>query len=87
MNQGEVFPSMQRYYSSFSIYSLSCYMFRSYDHLQTEIHTSEIILLLTDPLFFTILVNVIDNNFDVFLVIVDVVAVAALTNANCWGTF
>jgi hypothetical protein len=38
-NKGEGFPSTQRYYSSFSIYSFSCYMFRSYDHLQTELYT------------------------------------------------
>jgi hypothetical protein len=36
-DQGERFSSTQRYFCSFSIYSLSCYMFRSYDHLQEPI--------------------------------------------------
>jgi hypothetical protein len=39
-DQGEGFASMQRYYSSFTIYSISCYML-SYDHLQAEICTSD----------------------------------------------
>jgi hypothetical protein len=45
-DQGGGFPSVQRYCSSFTIYSLICYMFRSYDHLQEKIYSSEITLLL-----------------------------------------
>jgi hypothetical protein len=49
----EGFPSMQRYYSILRMYLLSRYMFRSYDHLQVEIHTAEI--------------NTTDNRSDVHL--------------------
>jgi hypothetical protein len=58
----------------FIIYSLICYMFRSYDHLQAEINNGSVV--------YGILVNMLDNNSDRFLVIVDVVAVAALIIAN-----
>jgi hypothetical protein len=33
-------------------YLSNCYMFRSYDHLQTEIYLLELTLLTTNPLFF-----------------------------------
>jgi hypothetical protein len=50
---GVFIPSTQSYYRRFFYYLflLNCYMFRSYDHLQAEIHLLEITLLTTDPLF------------------------------------
>jgi hypothetical protein len=83
--QGEGFSSTQLYYSSFSIYSLSCYIFRSYDDLQSEICVSN---YTTDngSVVISVLVSVMDDNSDRFLVIVDLVAVAALIIANCYCT-
>jgi hypothetical protein len=49
-------------------------MFRWYNHLQAEICMSEITLLTTDPLLWT-LITVMYINSDRFLAIVDVVAV------------
>jgi hypothetical protein len=41
-DQGEGFPSTQPYFNSFLLfYSTSRYMFRSYDHIQVEINTTE----------------------------------------------
>jgi hypothetical protein len=52
---GGVIPSTQRFYHSFSYftiyYYLNSYMFRSYDHLQVEIYLLGFTRLTTDPLF------------------------------------
>jgi hypothetical protein len=57
-------------------------MFRSYDHLQAEMYTSEINITDNGSVVFRILVNLVDNG-DGFLATVDVVAVAELIIANC----
>jgi hypothetical protein len=44
-------------------YLFNCYMFQSYDDLQAEVYLLELTLLITDPLFFRILVNMM-NNYD-----------------------
>jgi hypothetical protein len=61
----------------FIIYSLICYMFRSYDHLQAEIYIyiCRKLHYWQRILCFRILINGMDNNSDRFLVIVVVVAV------------
>jgi hypothetical protein len=45
------------YYLLFIIYSLSCYMFTSYDHLQAEIYTPKINTTDNGSVIFRILVN------------------------------
>jgi hypothetical protein len=51
--KGGFIPSTQRYYRRFFTiyYYLSCYMFRSYDHLQEEIYLLGFTRLETNPLF------------------------------------
>jgi hypothetical protein len=61
-------------------------MFGSCGHLQAEIYTSEINATDNGSGLLRILVNFIDNN-DRFLVMVDVVVVAELTNVNCCTYF